>query len=188
MATQVKPAGSKPKVRLSAKVKIAIEKMVDHALSRAEAAQLAGLTDHSLYCALRKPHVQAYRHERMEVLRSSEASRTISRAAKLADTAESEHVRLQANTWLGALDDVAPVERSEHRHFHAGGNLVPGLTIVLQEYRPHVIDQGTGEIADGPVLLNPTINRVGTPQPHPGSRDRPAIAIPVRVPHPSELK
>jgi hypothetical protein len=161
MAEHVTPHGAPPKQRVSARVRVAIEKMVDHALTRTEAAQLAGLTDHALYCALRKPHVQAYRYERMEVLRSSEASRTISRAVKLADTAESEHVRNDANKWLAGIDGIAPVQRSENVHLHHSA--APGLTII---YAPVAH-------AAAPLTLDQQPAR---------------SALPVRVPHPSELK
>ncbi|MEO6022488.1 MAG: hypothetical protein ABIP64_05115 [Burkholderiales bacterium] len=158
MANPIMPAGREPKVRVSAKVRIAIEKMVDNGLNRAEAAKVSGLTDHALYCALRKPHVLAYRSDRLEVLRSSEASRTIARAADLADNAQSEHVRLQANEWLGGLDGVSPVQKSETIHHHR--NVTPGLVIVMggwqaPDSQDQVIDQ------------KPLINRIGTPARHP---------------------
>src|SRR5689334_20496779 len=99
------------KTRISSRVRVALEKMVMNGLSRDESAKLAGLTDHAVYCALRKPHVLVVLRELQEAKRTSAAARTIARAEDLADTAESEHVRLQANEWLGGLDGIAPIAR-----------------------------------------------------------------------------
>lgn len=156
---------SPPKTRVSRKVAIAVEKMVDHALTRPEAAKLAGLTDHALYCALRKPHVQAYRHERMEVLRSSEASRTIKRVADLADTSKSDAVKLDANVWLAGIDGIAPVTKGEVHHTHS--HLLPGL----------VVNFITANAPTAPLVDI-------TPQPGPLASH--GFALPVRTPHPSE--
>jgi hypothetical protein len=163
MAERIKAGGKLPKLRVSAKVRVAIEKMVDHALTRQEAAKVAGLTDHALYCALRKPHVQAYRHERMEVLRSSEASRTIARAAKLADGSESDHVKMAANVWLAGIDGLSPVARSESLHIHQG--ITPGLTVNFIQAAP----------TEPLVIEQPVAPRLAS-----------AAGLPVRVPHPSE--
>src|SRR5262245_11767588 len=100
------------KTRISTKVREAVRLMVEEGLNRATAAERVGLRDNSLYIALRKPDVCSYRNELMRALRESEASRTISRAAKLADTAESEHVRRDANEWLAGIEGIAPVQRS----------------------------------------------------------------------------
>ena len=169
---------SPPKTRVSRKVAIAVEKMVDHALTRPEAAKLAGLTDHALYCALRKPHVQAYRHERMEVLRSSEASRTIKRVADLADTSKSDAVKLDANVWLAGIDGIAPVTKGEVHHTHSG--IVPGLTVVFGGWKPHTIEGKPVDVAEAA-----HIQRIGVPAPHPEAVAN-GFALPHRVPHPSE--
>lgn len=117
-----------PKARISRKVRDAIRYMVEEGLSRPDAAQKANLTDHGLYQALRNPLVLAYRRELLEVLRTSEAARCIARGAKLADAAQSESVRNDANKWLAGLDGLSPITKTEtvntHRH------LLPGLVIV----------------------------------------------------------
>jgi hypothetical protein len=150
------------KTRLSAKVRAALSYMVEEGLSRKAAAEKAGCSNHWLYQRLREPSVLAFRAELMDVLRSSEASRTIARAATLADGAVSEHVRLQANTWLGGLDGIAPIDRSVIEHNHTGQQ--PGMTLVLMQApsQPVVIDQ-------------PAAPRIG-----------PVNVLPRRVPHPSE--
>ena len=117
------------KPRISDRLKVAIGSMVERGLSRCEAAKLAGLSDHSLYCALRKPHVLAYRCERMEVLRTSEAARTIHRVAALAGGASSEHVRLKANQYLLEIAGIGSNSHSQPLTHHVSRAL-PGLTII----------------------------------------------------------
>lgn len=158
------------KGRISKSVRHAIEQMVDHSLSRAEAANAAGITDNWLYSQLRRPEVQALRHERMRVLRESEASRTISRVAKLADTATSEHVKLDASKWLGEIEGIQPVARSENVHHHIGGP-IPGLTIVfnapalIENSAPLVIEDASIARARAEVVRS-----LPAPVPHPAMR------------------
>lgn len=162
-------------VRISVRVKHAVEQMVDHARNRAEAAQIAGITDDALYRALLKPEVQAYRNDRMRVLRTSEASRTIARAARLADKAESEHVQLQANTWLAGLEGLSPVQRTENTHIHA--LVLPGLRIVEANREPaHLIDGQAHEVESMNV-----INALPQSVPHPAQRNAGNAGDPAKV-------
>jgi hypothetical protein len=62
---------------VNGKNRVAIEAMVWDGLTRAEAAEKAGLKDHALYCALAKPHVKAFYLRQLEVLRTSERARNI---------------------------------------------------------------------------------------------------------------
>lgn len=158
-----------PTERINAKTREAVRLMVEEAISRPEAAQIAGLTDQGLANALRKPTVIAYRTRLFEALRTSEAARTVGRAAKLADKAESEHVRLQANTWLAGIEGISPVVKSEststHRHLHAGLVIVRGAEPVIDE-PARVIDGQARE-----VQTRKSINRIGKPVPHPSMRN-----------------
>ena len=69
-------AGNKT-VRMTARVRAAIELMVWQGLKRDEAAQAAGLKDNSLYAALRKPDVRMFYTAECEVLRLSGRARRI---------------------------------------------------------------------------------------------------------------
>lgn len=160
-------AASPAQGRIRPALREAVRLMVEDALTRSQAAEKAGITDHALYCALRKAHVAGYRNELMEVLRTSEASRTIGRAAKLADNAESEHVRLQANTWLAGIEGIAPAQRIENTHIHR--NTAPGLVINFinapgQASTARVIDEQAREVGS----LKP-INGLPVPVPHPSA-------------------
>ena len=122
------------KSRISRKIRAAIEQMVDHARSRADAAELCGITDDWLYRELRRPEVMAYRNQRREVIRTGEGARSIKRIADLAESASSEAVRFDANRLLLATDPVEPIvplQRSESTINHKG--LGPGLTIIIAQ-------------------------------------------------------
>jgi transposase-like protein len=152
------------KTRISAKLREAIRLMVEEGMNRSDAAQKVGMKDNSLYVALRRPEVLAVRTRLMKVLRESEASRTISRVARLADTAQSEHVRLGANEFLAGIEGIAPVARGEVVHRHEGQ--VPGLTIVFSDH-PREIG---GPVIDG--VARPALDGNGQP-------------LPIPVPHPA---
>lgn len=158
-----------PKTRISPKVRLAVRLMVEQARKRKDAAQEAGLTDDALYRALQRPDVIAYRTQLFEVLRTSAASRTIARAEKLADDAESEHVQLQANTWLAGIEGISPVTKTEntstHRHLLAGLVIVRGAEPVAAE-PARLIDGQPHE-----VRKTCSVNRIGNPVPHPNQRN-----------------
>ena len=152
-------------VRISARVKTAIEQMVDHGRNRAEAAQIAGIADDSLYRALTKPEVLAYRNHRMRVIRESAASRTIAKAEALMDSAESEHVKLDATKWIAGLEGISPVSKSESVINHKG--LGPGL--VIQISAP-TIPQIEGRVIGGQQSQAEFVSRekhLSLPVPHP---------------------
>ncbi len=113
-------------VRISRKVRDACRFMVYEGLKRRDAAERVGLTDNALYIAFRKPEVLALQQEMMADLRQSAAARSIARVDRLADEADSEHVRLQANTFLLGIEGVRPAERHVHDHTH---RIVPGYVL-----------------------------------------------------------
>jgi hypothetical protein len=153
-----------PKTRLSSRLREAIRLMVEDGLTRAKAAETAGMTDHALYCALRKPHVRALRRELVGNLRESAASRTIARAESLADGAESEHVRNDANKWLASLDpDTSPIARSESTINHKG--LGPGLVIVLAQPETAALPMIGGKAQEVPFVSRE--KHLSAPVPHP---------------------
>jgi hypothetical protein len=169
VTVQPQPNARPRQERISRFVKVAIEHMVEHALSRPDAAKAAGITDHALYCAMQKPHVIAYRNELLRVLRSSEASRTIARAAKLADGADSEHVKLQANTWLHEIENGKPTQRTENTHIHKG--VLPGLQVVFMgSEAPQVNARMIGGQAHEVGSSN-EISALPSPVPHPALRN-----------------
>ena len=159
---------TKPKTRISAKVRDAVRLMVEEGLNRAQASERAGLKDNSLYVALRRPEVCAFRTEIMEALRTSAASRTIAKAEMLMDDAESEHVQADMTKWLAGIVGIIPVQRSENLHIHA--TTTPGLIInLVQPQAPPrmIIDV---EASAHAVSLDCNGRPLPIPVPHPSQR------------------
>jgi hypothetical protein len=149
------------KTRISAKLHTAIRLMVEEGQKRPDAAKAAGLHDDSLRKALKRSDVLALRSHMMRVLRESEAARSIARVARLADDAESEHVRLGANTLLLGIEGVVPVQRVEALHKHE--HVIPGLSIVIM---PRGDAPGIDASAPRPALVGAS-STLPKPVPHP---------------------
>jgi len=136
--------------------------MVDEGLSRTAAARKAEISDNWLYQQLRRPEVLRYRRARMEVIRTSEAARSIAKIALLMDTAESEHVQCEAAKWLASLEGIIPGQRSESNG-HPSVSVGPGLMTVFSapaERQSPVIDGSTR-------VASPRLDRLPGPVPHP---------------------
>lgn len=109
--------------RVTGKVRVAIEAMVWDALPRAKAAEHAGISEHGLYKALRKPPVKAYYMAQLDVLRTSERARNIHTLAEVRDQTSNQMARVQAVKVLEQIDDGETANR--------GSQALPGLQIVI---------------------------------------------------------
>lgn len=167
---------NKPRqVRISPNVRRAIDLMVQDGLSRQAAAEKAGIQDNTLYIALRKPEVLAYRNECMRVIRTSEAARSVKRIGDLAESATSQTVKFESNKFLLATDPtdpIVPTQRTETAHRFPDGR--PGLTIIMQtvhaaESNVPLIDGQSHEIE-----LPSHLKHLPAPVPHP-SRGTPSL-------------
>jgi hypothetical protein len=120
------------KLVVSGRLKSAIDRMVWNGDHRGAAATHAGMTDHGVREALRKPHVKAYYREQLEMLRLSERPRNIHRLAEIRDAANNMPA-VNAIKLLEQIDDDAPA---------AGRQTVPGLVIYVAatEAQPVTID------------------------------------------------
>lgn len=102
-ATLVKARAPQIRPRLQDAVRL----IVTEGLSQADAAKRAGMTPHSLYAALRKPHVRAFMIHVRDTWLESRTSKAWLNIAELADAACSEDVRLKANrTFLEAAGEL----------------------------------------------------------------------------------
>jgi hypothetical protein len=109
--------------RVTGKVRVAIDLMVWSGSQRADAAQKAGISEHGLYKALRKPPVKAYYMAQLDVLRTSERARNIHTLVEVRDQTTNQMARVQAVARLEQIDDEAQVSR--------GSQALPGLQIVI---------------------------------------------------------
>jgi hypothetical protein len=120
------------KLTVSGKLKVAIDAMLYDGSRRAEAAQAAGMTDHGLREAFKKPHVKAYYNQGLVVLRESERARNIIRLAEIRDAADNMPA-VQAVKALEQLSDDAPAGVADPRS-------LPGITIRIMQPAPQPID------------------------------------------------
>jgi hypothetical protein len=101
--------GRSGKLTVSGKLKVAIDLMLygDGTAAgpsrRADAATAAGMTDHGLREAFRKPHVRAYYHAGLEILRTSERARNIFALASVRETSGNDVARVSAAKTLEQL-------------------------------------------------------------------------------------
>jgi hypothetical protein len=110
---------------VTGKLKTAIDAMVWAGARRPEAALLAGMTDHSLRAALKKPHVKQHYLAELGVLRESERARNIHALVDVRDTAENAMARVGA---VKALEQLS--EQADDRGRSVVG-LQPGLIIEI---------------------------------------------------------
>lgn len=107
---------------ISAKVKTALDAMVWQGLKRGEAAQIAGLKEHSLYVALSRPHNKTYYLSQLEVLRTSERARNIHALADVRD-GSNQMARVQA---VKALEQLSDDPQANAQRIQT-----PGLVVVI---------------------------------------------------------
>jgi hypothetical protein len=108
--------------RVIGRLKLAIDAMVWDGLTRSAAAVAAGMLDHSVREALRKPHVKFYLRQQMEALRTAARAKNISRLVAIRDSSGNAMAQLGAIKMLEEGADLAAPGRVPHR---------PGIVIVV---------------------------------------------------------
>jgi hypothetical protein len=109
--------------RVTGKLHKAIEIMVWEGASRREAAQRAGLSDHGLRQALRRPHVLAHYRAECEVLRTSGRAKRLHRLEELAAQDENRNAAVAA---------IKVAEQLGDEQAASGARLnLPGLVIQI---------------------------------------------------------
>lgn len=93
-------------VSVTPRVRAAVEAMVWQALTRKQAAEAAGLTDHALYCAMRKSHVMAHYLSLCETLRLSGRARRIHRLEAVVEQDMNKMATVNAALALERLGDA----------------------------------------------------------------------------------
>jgi hypothetical protein len=117
------PAKQQRSSQLRGKLKAAIEAMVWDGLPRKDAAAKAGMTEHGLYKALRKPPVKAAYLAELDVLRTSERARSVFRLTELRDQHDNKMVAFNAAKELAG---------SAHEAQNgAQTQALPGLVVVI---------------------------------------------------------
>ena len=112
-------------LKVTGKLKVAIEQMVWHGARRAEAAEKAGMKDHSLRAALRKAHVMAHYHSELGVLRESTRAKNFHRLDDIAEVSPNAMARVAA---IKTMENISEPLRSV-----ASGQPLAGWVIMLDE-------------------------------------------------------
>jgi hypothetical protein len=112
--------------KVTGKLKTALDAMVWQAASRKDAAAIAGLTDHSLRQALRRPHVMQRYLSECELLRLSGRAKRLHRLDELASQDSNKQAAVNAIKAAEGIgdDDYAPGRLPQQR--------MPGITIVIE--------------------------------------------------------
>jgi hypothetical protein len=125
--------------KVTGRLRKAINYMLEGA-RRADAAQRAGMTDHSLRAALKKSHVKRYYLDELDVLRSGERVRNFLAAVEVRDQHDNHTARINAIRWLEG-EAEQQVNASTQRQS-------AGITIVIETGRAVGVAVG----ADTPML------------------------------------
>jgi hypothetical protein len=97
--------GRSAPLKVTGKLRVAIEQMVWHGARRAEAAEKAGMKDHSLRAALRKGHVMAHYHTELGVLRESARARNFHRLDGIAEDSPNAMAKVAAIKVMEAISE-----------------------------------------------------------------------------------
>jgi hypothetical protein len=116
-----------PTPRITARVKAAVEAMVERGIPYNEAAAEIGLTTRVMRLALERPHVYAYYQAQLKVLRGSRAARNFHRLCEIAD-AENNMPAVQA---IRALEQIT--EQTNNKQTNTP---TPGITINIVAATP----------------------------------------------------
>lgn len=127
--------------KVTGRLKRAMDALVWEGLPRAQAAAKGPMSEHSLYDALRRPHVRAYYLQQLEVLRLSTRARNIRVLEEIRDDDANQMARVQAIKALEQMSDAAPATSND--------NHLPGLTIRIIGTQPPMIDVTPSEPDDG---------------------------------------
>jgi len=109
--------------KVTGKLAIAIDLMIEDGISWDKAALQAGLTVRSMRLALERPHVIKHLKQRRDVFRTSVCASNIHRLAKIRDAAEN----------MPAVNAIKELERlgEDNRVGSGSGMVPPGITIVV---------------------------------------------------------
>jgi hypothetical protein len=122
--------------KVTGRLKCAMDAMIWEGKSRPEAAKRANMSEHSLYAALRRPHVKQYYLTELEVLRSSERARNLHALIQVRDQTGNQMARVQAVKALEQLAEDANKPGSGHSAPQA-----PGLTVIIGVQTPQAIPE-----------------------------------------------
>jgi hypothetical protein len=105
--------------------------MVWSGARRADAAKAAGMTDHSLRAALRKPHVIGFDRAELGILRESERAKTFHRLCAVRDQDSNKMASVAASKALEQISEEAVGRPPSMQQ-------LPGFVIVVSNAPAHL--------------------------------------------------
>lgn len=113
----VPPRAKRPqgvqRVRVSREMIAVLEVMADAGLKIRDAARRVGMNPDSAVRAFNRQHTKAAYNQMVKDIRNNAGQKAFLRINHLAQHADSETVKLEANRWLAGVDGLAPVRRVE---------------------------------------------------------------------------
>jgi hypothetical protein len=117
--------GRSGRLKVTGKLRVALDLMVWSGKPRAEAAAEAGMADSSLRFSLRKPHVLAHYNGELAALRTSLRARNVHRLDGIADSSGNDMAKVSAIKAMEALADQADATAKP------GLQQAPGMVIII---------------------------------------------------------
>lgn len=135
---------------LTRRIRKAVDAMVWHAMTRADAAAHAGLTEDALRQALRKPEVMAYLNEQLDVLRSGERPRAFHKLVKMAhDEKISDRTQFEAARYIdGQEQEIRKHQRGMQVTVNVGQPPGYMVDITAQQAEAAQILRQSGSVAN----------------------------------------
>jgi hypothetical protein len=130
-----------PKLRITPRVKAAIEAMVNNGLELDAAAREAGITTRALRLAFEKPHITAFYRSQLLVLRASRSAKNFHRLCEIADDENN----------MPAVNAIKVLEQLSDEQTNKPTQASPGITINIVsgaapvQHDPKLIEQKADE-------------------------------------------
>jgi hypothetical protein len=140
--------GRSQRLKVSGKLRVALDLMVWSGTCRADAAEEAGLVDASLRSALRKPHVLAWYNSELAALRTSLRARNVHRLDTIASDSKNDMSRVAAIKTLKAITEQA----EQHQR---PNDQQPGVQIVIVQpaAEPKILNPAIITIEPTPMMI-----------------------------------
>lgn len=124
----------------------ALEMMAYEGIDHVLAAQRVGMRSDNLLRVFNAPHIKAIYNQLVAHIRTNAGMQAYVRINRLAQTSESDHVKLEANKWVAGVDGMAPVKRVEGKINHNvefGGFSYPTIDVSPDQASGGIDDQDT---------------------------------------------
>ena len=104
--------------RVSSQYKAAFMDMIHRGASPQSAAEAHGIRLTNLRRALARPHVRAAYNQTLKAVRDGAAQQAYLRINGMAQEAQSDRLKFDANRWIAGVDGISPVQKVEGRVSH----------------------------------------------------------------------